>query len=105
MVLFQIVSDIFRDSRLGGGWKALWILLLIVLPVLTAFVYLVVRGRGMASRRQVHTETAVNSTEDYLRTRASAPDPAKQISHAKALLDAGTVSNEEFTVLKAKALV
>lgn len=104
VVLFQIVGDLFRDSRLNGWLKALWILLLIILPVLTALVYLVVRGRGMALRQQIRTEAAVSSTEDYLRTLASAPEPAKQIADAKALLDSGTITSEEFAVLKAKAL-
>jgi len=51
MVLFQVVADLFRDKQLSGWWKALWILFLIFLPVLTALVYLIARGRGMAQRQ------------------------------------------------------
>lgn len=104
VVLFQIVADLFRDHRLSGWRKALWILLLIILPVVAALVYLVVRGRGMALRQQVRAEAGANSTEDHLRTLAGAPDPAKQSSDAKALLDPGTISDQEFAVLKTKAL-
>lgn len=104
VVMFQIVSDLFRDSALGGWLKALWILLLIALPVLTALVYLVVRGRGMALRQQTRAQEAVASTEDYLRSLAGTPEPARQISEAKALLDSGTISEAEFAALKAKAL-
>ena len=51
IVLFQIVADLFRDRELSGWWKALWIVFLILLPVLTSLVYLVARGRGMAERQ------------------------------------------------------
>ncbi|MDQ0093865.1 hypothetical protein [Paeniglutamicibacter psychrophenolicus] len=104
VVMFQIVSDLFRDAGLSGWLKALWILLLIALPVLTALVYLVVRGRGMALRQQTRAQEAVASTEDYLRSLAGPPEPARQISEAKALLDSGTISESEFAGLKAKAL-
>ena len=104
VVMFQIVSDLFRDAALSGWLKALWILLLIALPVLTALVYLVVRGRGMALRQQTRAQEAVASTEDYLRSLAGTPEPARQISEAKALLDSGTISEAEFAGLKAKLL-
>lgn len=103
-VLFQIVGDLFRDTNLNGWFKALWTLLLIVLPVLTSLVYLIVRGRGMALRQQQRVDSAVHSTEDYIRSLATAPTPGQQIADAKVLLDAGTISAEEFSALKTKAL-
>ena len=103
MVLFQIVADLFRDPVLGGGSKALWIIGLIVLPVLTALLYIVSRGRGMAERQQALIKKAKSDTDNYIR-EVAAKSPADQISDAKALLDAGTINAEEFTKLKAKAL-
>ncbi len=50
MVLFQIVVDLFRDHTVGGGMKAVWVLGLIFLPILTALIYLIARGGGMAER-------------------------------------------------------
>jgi hypothetical protein len=35
IVLFQIVSDLFRDRDLSGWWKALWIVFLIIAPFLS----------------------------------------------------------------------
>jgi hypothetical protein len=52
MVLFQVVVDLFRDSSLPGGWKAVWILGLVILPVFTAVIYVISRGRGMAGRQR-----------------------------------------------------
>ena len=51
-VMFQVVADLFRDSELGGFSKALWIIGLILLPFLTALVYVIARGSGMARRQQ-----------------------------------------------------
>lgn len=51
MVLFQIAGDIMRDRELSGGLKAIWVIALIIFPFITAVVYLIVRGRGMADRQ------------------------------------------------------
>ena len=53
LVLFQIVVDLFRDGEVGGFIKALWLIGLIGLPFLTALVYVVARGGGMARRQQI----------------------------------------------------
>ena len=55
IVLFQIVVDLFRDPELGGGFKALWIIGLIFVPLLTALIYIVARGSGMAERQRART--------------------------------------------------
>jgi hypothetical protein len=103
LVLFQIIVDLFRDHELGGGFKALWIIGLLFLPVLTALLYIVARGRGMAARGRAAAERAKSDTDAYIRSVAG-KSPAEQIADAKALLDAGTISQDEFARLKAKAL-
>jgi hypothetical protein len=103
MVMFQIVVDLFRDSDLGGGSKVLWIIGLVVLPFLTAIVYIVARGKGMATRQAASIRRAQSETEAYIRDVAG-KSPAAQIAEAKALLDAGTINPAEFDKLKAKAL-
>ncbi len=103
LVLFQIVVDLFRDSELGGGYKVLWLIGLIFLPGLTAILYIVGRGRGMAERQKASLQRAKSDTDAYIREVAG-KSPAEHIADAKALLDAGTISPDEFARLKAKAL-
>lgn len=103
LVLFQILIDLFRDHELGGGFKALWIIGLIFLPVMTALVYIVARGRGMAERQRAAVQRAKSDADAYIREVAG-KSPADQIAQAKALLDAGTINADEFARLKAKAL-
>jgi hypothetical protein len=103
LILFQIIGDLFRDSELGGGSKVLWIIGLVVIPGLAAILYIVIRGRGMAERQRATLQRAKTDTDAYIREVAG-KSPAEHIAEAKALLDAGTISPEEFAKLKAKAL-
>jgi ABC-type dipeptide/oligopeptide/nickel transport system permease subunit len=105
VVLFQIVGDLFRDREVSGGVKAIWILFLIIFPIVTSLVYLVVRGHGMAERNMAAVQAAQADQESYIRSVSQgAGSPAEEIGRAKALLDAGTIGQEEYDALKAKAL-
>ncbi|MFE4470163.1 SHOCT domain-containing protein [Leifsonia sp. NPDC056824] len=102
--LFAIIGDLFRDQKLNGWWKAVWIIFLIFVPFLTALVYLIARGRGMAERNMkeaVDTQAAVDA---HIRDVTSTTSPADEIAKAQALLDAGAITPDEFAHLKARAL-
>ncbi len=103
MVLFSILTDLFRDPEVGGWGKAVWVVLLIVLPLLTSLVYLIVRGRGMAGRQAAVAVSSRHRADEYIRSVA-AVSPTDQIKDAKALLDSGAITAAEFATLKAKAL-
>jgi uncharacterized membrane protein YciS (DUF1049 family) len=103
IIMFQIVVDLFRDHALGGVAKVLWVIGLIFLPVITAIIYIIARGSGMAARQQASLQKAKSDTETYIKEVAG-KSPAADIAEAKALLDAGTITPAEFDRLKAKAL-
>ncbi|QIG40303.1 SHOCT domain-containing protein [Microbacterium sp. 4R-513] len=105
-VLFAIISDLFRDHKLNGWLKALWILFLIFLPFLTALVYLIARGRSMGERSQAEARKYQAAQAEYIKSVAGGggASPADEIAKAKALLDAGTISQSEYDAIKAKAL-
>lgn len=103
MALFSIITDIFRDSKLGGGWKAVWIFFLIFFPIVTALVYLIARGKGMGERQLAAAQQYKTAQDDYIKSVAGT-SPAEQISQAKALLESGAITQAEFDTLKAKAL-
>ncbi|AVM01612.1 hypothetical protein C6V83_16480 [Gordonia iterans] len=104
IVLFMILTDIFRDHKLAAGWKVVWIIFLIVFPYITAFIYVIARGSGMAERQAQAAKAADDATQEYIRQAAGTAGPADQIATAKSLLDAGTITQEEFDAIKAKAL-
>lgn len=104
MVLFQIIVDLFRDKNLGGFSKAIWFIGLIFLPFLTALIYIIARGRGMSERQVAAFQEARAESEAYIRSIAGGKSAAEQIAEAKALLDSGAISADEFAKLKAKAI-
>jgi len=106
LVLFSIVADLFRDHEVSGGMKALWVVCLIFFTFITAIVYLIVRGRGMNERSAKKYAESRQAQDEYVRTVAggSTTSAPEQIAKAKELLDAGTITADEFTALKAKAL-
>ena len=50
MLLFRILGDILHSQDLGGFAKAMWIIVVIILPFLGVFVYLIARGSSMSQR-------------------------------------------------------
>ena len=84
IIMFQIVVDLFRDHALGGVAKVLWVIGLIFLPVITAIIYIIARGSGMAARQQASLQKAKSDTETYIKEVAG-KSPAADIAEAKAL--------------------
>ncbi len=103
MTLFSIIGDIFRDRSLSGFAKAVWFIFLIFVPILTALVYLIARGGGMAERDAETVRRYKSAQDDYIKSVAGT-SPADQIAQAKSLLDSGAISQAEYDQLKAKAL-
>lgn len=103
--VIAIISDLFRDHTLNGWGKAVWIIFLLFFPFITALIYLIARGKGMAERAQKDVIQQQQAAAEYIRqaagTSASASD---EIAKAKGLLDAGTITQQEYELLKAKAL-
>ncbi len=103
MILIGIISDLFRDTALSGWYKVLWIFFLLWVPYITAFVYLIARGRSMAEREQAAAERGRSAATEYIREVAGS-GPANEIAAAKSLMDSGAITAEEFAALKAKVL-
>jgi hypothetical protein len=105
-VLITIFSDLFRDHKLSGWWKALWVIFLIFVPFLTALIYLIARGAGMQERGLAEAKRQQEATNAYIQSVAgsSASSPADEIAKAAELLKAGTITQAEYDALKARAL-
>ena len=107
MCLFHVFGDIFRSDDLGGGAKTVWSLFVIFLPFLGVLVYLIARGSGMTQRALDSQQQMQQQQADYVRSVVATnggTSSADQIASAKALLDEGTITQEEFSQMKAKAL-
>lgn len=105
MVMFSILTDLFRDPDTSGWAKAVWVIALIFLPLLTSLVYLIARGRGMTERSMKSAEAMKRQQDAYIRQAAGKASPADEIAKAQAMLDSGAITQAEYDTLKAKALV
>ncbi|MGG7464868.1 MULTISPECIES: PLDc N-terminal domain-containing protein [unclassified Plantibacter] len=102
-ILFAIIRDLFRDGSHNGWWKAVWIVFLLFVPLLTSLVYLIVNSRGMAEREAASVQHHRAEAETYLKDVVGR-SAATEIADAAALLQAGTITEAEFQTLKAKAI-
>ena len=102
-VLVYIIIDVFRDHTLNGWLKAVWVLFLVFVPWITAIVYLIARGKGMAERSAGRHPDIVEYSDEEVRA-VSFASPSDEIAKAQVLRDQGVISDGEFEALKAKAL-
>ena len=104
MILFSVIGDLFRDHETSGGVKALWIFFFLFFPFISLLIYLIARGSGMQKRALAASQQQQQQYNEYVKSVAGQGDPAQQIAKGKELLDAGTISQEEFDAIKTKAL-
>ena len=94
--------DIFRRDDIGGGHKALWVVFIIVIPFLGVLVYLIAQHDGIRERSVKQAQDQQAAFDSYVKQTAGGS--ASEIAKAKELLDAGTITQQEFDSIKAKAL-
>jgi hypothetical protein len=103
-LLITVFADLFRRHDVSGWGKAGWTALVIVLPYLGVFLYLIAQGKHMAERKMADTQASRAAFDDYVRDVAANGGSTDQIAQAKQLLDSGAIDAAEFEQLKRKAL-
>ena len=101
-IVVTVLVDIFRRHDIGGWAKAAWVVFVVILPWLGVLIYLIAQHDGMRDRRINEVQAQKAAFDDYVRDAAGGS--ADEIARAKELLDNGTITQEEFASLKAKAL-
>ncbi|MEW1637080.1 SHOCT domain-containing protein [Streptomyces sp. NPDC093801] len=105
ILLFKIISDIFRDDELGGWGKAGWTVFVCVLPFLGCFVYLIARGRGMGERDVRQLRAQEQAFRSYVQETAAGPvSTGDELSKLAALRDHGDLTPAEYERAKTKVL-
>ncbi len=102
-LLIVVFSDIFRSHDLSGWAKALWTILVIFLPYLGVFVYLIARGGKMEGRAFQRSQDQYPPVSQYVQN-AKVSGAADEIAQLVDLRNRGVISEEEFQQAKAKAL-
>ncbi|WP_327255815.1 SHOCT domain-containing protein [Streptomyces sp. NBC_01244] len=104
-LLFKVITDIFRDHSLSGWAKTLWLILVIVLPYVGVFIYLIVRGRTMGSRDVEEAGEREAAFRKYVQEAAgSGSSHVDGLARLADLKNKGDISAEEYDQAKAKLL-
>ncbi len=102
-IMITILMDLFRDHEVSGWAKAVWVIFLVLIPFLTALVYLIARGNGMRDRTIKAQAEAKQHMDAYIRETASS-SPADELHKLNDLKEKGAITGEEFERAKAKLL-
>jgi hypothetical protein len=103
MLLFQVFADIFTRDY-SGVLKAVWILVVLILPYLGVLLYLIINGSKMAKNQAKIATEQQAAMDDYIRQTASAASPADQLAKLADLHDRGKISDAEYASMKAKVV-
>lgn len=98
-ILFQIITDLFRDDKLNGFFKTLWVIFLLFIPLVTSLIYILIRGRGMTERQRAHARKMSAAVQAM-----AGQSPVEQIIESRKLWDEGIITESEYQQLKNKAL-
>ncbi|MBL1287534.1 SHOCT domain-containing protein [Streptomyces sp. NPDC057699] len=105
-LLFKVITDLFRDHSLSGWAKAGWLIVVLVLPYLGVFLYLVLRGRSMRERDITEAKEQEQAFRSYVR-KAAGPGGSEHVDELAKLAEMkrnGDLSAEEYERAKAKVL-
>ena len=103
MVLFTILSDLFRDHEMSGWGKAVWVVFLIFIPFLTALIYLIARGSGMRDRALKEQAEQKKHFDEYIKDTAGTSQ-VDELANLAELHDKGKLTDAEYEQMKAKLL-
>ncbi len=98
-LLMTVIGDLFRRHDVSGFTKVLWVILLVVLPYIGIFAYLLTQGHGMAERQQARAAQAREELRHIV-----GYSPADELEKLERLKAAGTITPQEFQTLRAKVI-
>lgn len=101
-IAIGVVFDIFRSHDLSNLAKALWVLLIFVLPLVGVLGYLIIRGHAM-HEHQLEDQERLRHFQQWERSG----EPRTHVDDLRILADLrdrGVLTDEEFERAKAKTL-
>jgi hypothetical protein len=97
-LLITVCSDLFRRRDLSGWLKAIWVIALIMFPYVGVLAYMITQDRGIEERSG--QQAAAQAREELRRVRGfSAADEIEKLDRLKT---SGSITDQEFTRLRAK---
>ena len=98
-LLITVFSDLFRRHDISGWAKTIWVIVLIILPFLGIFTYLITEHRGWAERQRQRAQQAREDMRHFIGYSI-----ADELEKLERLKNSGTISSEEYMRLRARAV-
>ena len=96
-LLITVFGDLFRRHDVSGIGKVAWVILLIVLPYIGVFSYILTQGRSMAERNR----ELAQRVHDQMR-QAVGFSTADEIEKLDRLKASKSISEDEYARLRAR---
>ncbi|MGH3149628.1 MAG: SHOCT domain-containing protein [Streptosporangiaceae bacterium] len=104
-LVIRAVLSIFRSQDLSGWGKAAWLLLVILVPFIGVFAYLIVRGAHLAGEQMEQANAPQDDrSRAYERFEAQGRHSAGDLTKLADLRDRGVITDAEFQRGKAQLL-
>jgi hypothetical protein len=97
-IFISIFMDIFRRDDMSGGMKAVWILVIFVLPLLGCLIYIIARPKATPQDVKMMAQAEAASKA------AAGVSTADELAKLAQLRDSGSITIPEYDALKAKLL-
>jgi len=94
-----VFADIFRRNDISGGVKAMWILLIFVIPLIGILIYMIARPKMTEQDKEM-----IESAQEAQR-RAQGYSAADEVAKLSKLRDEGKITAEEYEEQKKRAML
>src|SRR5262245_6412640 len=98
-LLITIFADLFRRHDISGWIKALWIIFVILVPFLGILIYLITQSHGIAERNVQQAKSEQEQLRQIVGT-----SPADELQKLDQLKASGSITDDEYQKLRAKAI-
>jgi hypothetical protein len=104
MLLFRVFGDIFRSDDMGGFAKTIWCVVVLLLPFLGVFIYVIARGDNMREHDLAAAQAQDAAFRTYVQSTVTSGGSADELAKLAELKDRGVLTEAEFAQQKSKLL-
>lgn len=98
-LLITMLGDLFRRRDVSGWGKALWVIVVLIIPYIGVFAYMISQSGGMVERS---IQQAQQARDEFRRVVGFSV--ADEIEKLDRLKSSGSITGDEFARLRARLL-
>jgi hypothetical protein len=103
MLVFSTFGDIMRSDDMSGVAKAIWAIVIIFMPFLGVFIYLIARGDKMGARQDRARDDQDEAYRAYIRDAAGGGS-GSELEKLAELHSSGKLTDDEYAQAKSRVI-